>query len=277
MHPRRRGWFQTEHGETRRAIRAQWARRAIRAHRLAKADSARYGQHVTSPWRTLLLVALTAFVLDQWTKLLAVKHLTPGFAVARLARDTGERPEVAPPLEDQEDIVRRMSPLEDLLAFSVSSRAPCSSRGARCPSVRVFDGFWSFRYTENPGAAWSVFSTLDQRLRVPLLVGVSLASLVMILLYARSLGEGQDLSRVALAMIAGGALGNMVDRLRLGYVIDFIDWYAGSRHWPTFNVADAAISVGVGLLGLAKLLEGRSRARAPADVETNDGLAGPMP
>jgi signal peptidase II len=62
---------------------------------------------------------------------------------------------------------------------------------------------------------------------------------------------------VALALVFGGALGNLVDRLHLTYVIDFIDWHVGDAHWPTFNVADAAITVGVGLLMLEWLREAR--------------------
>ena len=238
---------------------------------------ARYGQSMRSRWRTLMLMALIALLLDQWTKLLAVKHLTPAHALEQLERRTGVKPVKMPSIREQEALVAEMSAADDVRAFFAGTRAPCSSAGARCPSIRVIDGFWSFRYTENPGAAWSIFSTLGPGFRIPLLVSVPLFALLMIALYARSLGEEQRLALSALGVIAGGALGNVVDRLRLGYVIDFIDWYAGSSHWPTFNIADTAISVGIGLLGLATLREPRRGVGSTFPARSNDGLAGPMP
>jgi signal peptidase II len=77
---------------------------------------------------------------------------------------------------------------------------------------------------------------------------VSIAAMIFIINYFKKTTAGQWLLRLALALVFGGAIGNFIDRLHLSYVIDFIDWYVGSTHWPTFNVADAAISSGVGLL-----------------------------
>jgi signal peptidase II len=68
--------------------------------------------------------------------------------------------------------------------------------------------------------------------------------------------RGQLLMRVALVLIIGGALGNFIDRLNIGYVIDFIDWHYGAKHWPTFNIADVWISVGVGLMLIDMLTQG---------------------
>ena len=80
----------------------------------------------------------------------------------------------------------------------------------------------------------------------------------------------QKLTQAALILIAGGAIGNLIDRIQIGYVIDFIDWHIGEHHWPTFNVADISISVGVGLIvidGIRQTIRDVKAARAaqPSD------------
>ncbi len=203
-------------------------------------------------WPILAAIALSVVFLDQWSKFLAVKHLTPGLAQVALAREgrtVSSHDEVA-------GAVSRLSAGEQLAAFFGEVRSPCDGGGAYlCPEVRVVDGFWSWRYAENKGAAWSMFARLGDSLRLPLLIGVSSLAVVFILGFVRQLEPGQTLLFWALSLVLGGAAGNLVDRVYLGYVIDFILWYRGSFYWPTFNVADAAISVGVGLIGLVSVLD----------------------
>ena len=112
-------------------------------------------------------------------------------------------------------------------------------------AVMVSKNFWHFRYMENRGAVWGLLSSTEAAWRTPMFVTLSIAGLFVLgLLYKRS-RPTERLLRTALALVFGGALGNLLDRLRLGYVVDFIDWHWFSRFtWPTFNVADAAISVG---------------------------------
>jgi len=107
---------------------------------------------------------------------------------------------------------------------------------------------WRMIYVENPGAAWSLFRNLTEGTRTALFTVISLAAVAFILGYYRRLREGQRYHQLALALLLSGAVGNFIDRLARRYVIDFIDWYAGSYHWPTFNVADSLIVVGVALL-----------------------------
>ena len=118
-------------------------------------------------------------------------------------------------------------------------------------TIAVVDDFWHFRYLENPGAAWGFLSTAPAWFRGPFFVSVSLLAMLLIVLYYRSLRSEQILLRSALALVFGGAVGNFIDRIRLGYVVDFIDWhwYSGP-HWPTFNIADSCICVGVMLMVL---------------------------
>ena len=125
----------------------------------------------------------------------------------------------------------------------------------------VIDGFWSWRYAENPGAAWSFAATWPLEVRRLFFPLVSIVAVVMILHYYRRLLAAQRMLAWALSFVMAGALGNFTDRLLRGYVIDFIDWHANdhawlrpSAHFPTFNVADVCINVGVGLIILDSLL-----------------------
>ncbi|MGQ0505967.1 MAG: signal peptidase II [Myxococcaceae bacterium] len=130
-------------------------------------------------------------------------------------------------------------------------------------SHSVVPSYWDFRYVENPGAAWGMLADLPPRVREPFFHVVSLLAIAFIGWLFRGVDAGQRLLQVALSLVMGGALGNVIDRVCRGYVIDFIDWHWRSNaqlRWPTFNVADAAICVGVTLMLLESL---RARNRAP--------------
>jgi signal peptidase II len=115
-------------------------------------------------------------------------------------------------------------------------------------SVAVIDGLIDLTYVRNRGAAFGLLS--DARLpHQSILLGiVGIAALVAIVVYAVRLPARSWLPQTALALVMGGAVGNLIDRAWHGYVIDFVDVYWGAHHWPAFNVADSAISVGVALL-----------------------------
>jgi signal peptidase II len=128
----------------------------------------------------------------------------------------------------------------------------------------VIPGFFNIIHTENRGAAFSLFAGLDSEWRTFFLVGVSAAALILIatLLWrpsAGGLGSSQYV-RLGLSLVLGGALGNMYDRITRGAVTDFLELYVGDYHWPAFNVADSAITVGACLVLLDML---RSRRPAP--------------
>jgi signal peptidase II len=199
-------------------------------------------------WRTLIAVALTVFAVDQWTKLLVVKHLTPAFAIEA----KGKRPVATLSTDEREEILENTG-VVDQIRYYFNASKPCAQLPTQCPRVRVIEGFWDWHYEENPGAAWSIFARADERFRVIFLCTVSIAALGFIIGFIRKLSDSQRHVVFALSLVAGGAVGNLLDRLRLGYVIDFISWYAGSYRWPTFNVADSAISTGVALLALSML------------------------
>lgn len=211
--------------------------------------SAGYDAPVTWRYKVLVAIALAVTLADQASKYLAVKHLTPGIANASVA-DGRVRT-----LEERDRILEKIGLFEGLRLFFTEVEEPCQGNRRLCREVKVVDGFWSWRYAENKGAAWSLFARTGDAFRVPFLVGVSILAVVFIVNFVRKLEEDQKMLLIALSLICGGALGNLIDRIYLGYVIDFIDWYVGRSHWPTFNVADAAISVGVGLIGLNMILD----------------------
>ena len=128
-------------------------------------------------------------------------------------------------------------------------------------SLTVWKHFFNITYVRNQGAAFGMLASSS--LRLPFFIAVALLAALGILWYFRRLRPEQRLLQFSLALIFSGALGNLLDRIRLGEVIDFLDahWYA--HHWPAFNVADSAITVGVALLLVDLWREERSRKNAP--------------
>ena len=120
-------------------------------------------------------------------------------------------------------------------------------------SIPVLDDFFHITYVRNRGAAFSFLS--DASWRLPFFIGVSLVAAVAIMVAFHKLRDDQKLAQVSLAMIFSGAVGNLIDRVRLGEVIDFLDVHWYQHHWPAFNVADSLICVGVFLLAVDMLLE----------------------
>lgn len=118
--------------------------------------------------------------------------------------------------------------------------------------VVVIPGFFHLVHVRNSGAAFGMLADAAPWLRATVLVGISsfavLAVIFMLWKAAASSVYGGNLLRAGLALILGGAVGNIHDRLAYGNVVDFLDFFIGSWHWYTFNVADAAICVGTGLL-----------------------------
>jgi signal peptidase II len=114
----------------------------------------------------------------------------------------------------------------------------------------VVDGLIHLTYVRNRGAAFGILSEAELPYQSLLFSLVSAVALLAIAAYAWRLPPASRLPRLALSLVIGGAVGNLIDRIRLGYVIDFVDVFWKSYHWPAFNLADSAISVGVVLLVL---------------------------
>jgi signal peptidase II len=115
-------------------------------------------------------------------------------------------------------------------------------------SVQVIPNFFSITHVENTGAAFSLFADWSPRVRVPLLVGFSSAAMVVVGYLLWTSAKKFTFSGLALALILGGAIGNLYDRLLFGRVIDFLHVYIGSHMWPDFNLADSSIVCGATII-----------------------------
>ena len=122
-------------------------------------------------------------------------------------------------------------------------------------SITVIEGFFNITYLRNKGAAFGMLA--NSSFRLPFFILVSTVAVVVIMFVIKRLREDQRLAAVSLSLIYSGALGNLIDRVRLGEVIDFLDVHWRGHHWPAFNVADSAICVGVFLLAIDMIREER--------------------
>jgi signal peptidase II len=174
-------------------------------------------------------MALGVIVLDQWTKYLVVRELTTRF---------DDRPTVGERLS----AMYGEPPSQGFDGLHYRSKR----------YITVSESFFRLRYAENPGAAWGLFRTLPPNVRGPLFHVVSIGAVVLISWYFSKLSGKNPQERWALwglPLVLGGAVGNYIDRVARAFVIDFLEahWYDKAA-WPSFNVADSAIVVGVGLL-----------------------------
>lgn len=132
---------------------------------------------------------------------------------------------------------------------------------ARWESIPVIPGFFDIVHTHNRGVAFGMFNNLPESMRILFLVALAVAIVIGLIWWAHNnLPRFGD--RIAVACIVGGAIGNLVDRIRIGEVVDFLDVYLGSHHWPAFNVADSAITVGAGVLMAVLLRRRKERTEA---------------
>lgn len=115
-------------------------------------------------------------------------------------------------------------------------------------SVDVVPGLFRLTHVQNQGAAFGLFSESPSEWKVAMLILFSVAALAVVSALLWKNGNAMNATAVALSLVFGGALGNLWDRVASGRVIDFLDFYVGSHHWPAFNVADSAIVVGAVLL-----------------------------
>jgi signal peptidase II len=112
-------------------------------------------------------------------------------------------------------------------------------------TIAIIPGLFSLTHVHNPGGAFGFLAGMNAELRSLLFLAVSLLAAGLILYFYWQAAGRQRLLSAGLALVFGGAIGNLVDRFRFGIVVDFLDFYIGSLHWPAFNVADSAITVGV--------------------------------
>jgi signal peptidase II len=129
--------------------------------------------------------------------------------------------------------------------------------------VTIIPNVLDFTHVQNTGAAFGLLNAADFPYKSGVMIVIAALALIAISLYARQLGSHERLSRYGLALILGGAFGNLIDRTVSGYVVDFVDVYWGDAHFWAFNVADAAITIGAVLVLLEMLGLGRQHASHP--------------
>jgi signal peptidase II len=122
-------------------------------------------------------------------------------------------------------------------------------------SLTVIPGLFDITHIHNPGGAFGFLADSGPGVRKLVFFFVSLMALVLIFWFYIKTPPTHRFLAVGFAMIFGGAVGNLIDRIRFGKVVDFLDFYLGPYHWPAFNVADSAISIGIGIFLLHLVLK----------------------
>ena len=123
----------------------------------------------------------------------------------------------------------------------------------------VVDGFFNIIHVRNPGAAFGFLAGASPAFRSVFFLALTLAAILLILHYLRQTGIDKLSLVFSLALILAGAVGNLIDRIRFGEVVDFLDVYVGAYHWPAFNVADASISTGAAVLAISLFARRKER------------------
>ena len=128
-------------------------------------------------------------------------------------------------------------------------------------SVEIIPGYLRLSYWENSGVAFGLFNEVTSSWKPYILAAMAIVAVIVIVIYGMRMPTNRKLLQLSLAVMIGGILGNFVDRLIRGYVVDFIDFHIhNSFYWPTFNIADSAITIGIALLLIDTL-------KSPADGE----------
>ena len=134
-------------------------------------------------------------------------------------------------------------------------------------SVPVIKGFFNLVHVRNRGMAFGFMNRPDMDFGFWILVSATILAIALLLFWFYRMEDEGNWTTLGLSLILGGALGNLIDRIRLHEVVDFLDFYVGTYHWPAFNVADAAITVGAIIVGLCLLLTAPSKKTvSPSDV-----------
>ena len=144
-----------------------------------------------------------------------------------------------------------------IVALDQATKALVRARLPLYESVTVIPGFFDLTHVRNTGAAFGMLNGVDFAYKPAVMVIVALIALGAVASYALTLPSTQQIARYGLALILGGAVGNLIDRATVGYVVDFVDVYWRGIHFWAFNVADSAITVGVILMLLDVLGVGR--------------------
>jgi signal peptidase II len=127
-------------------------------------------------------------------------------------------------------------------------------------SKKIIDGFFNFTYVQNPGAAFGFLANAHESIRKPLFLFIPVLACFWLVVLLWKTKDNNLILSAAYTLILAGAVGNLIDRFSLGYVVDFFDFYVGDWHFPAFNVADSCITVAAFLLIWDFICEIRNKA-----------------
>ncbi len=144
-----------------------------------------------------------------------------------------------------------------VMSLDQATKAMIVSRFRLNEILPVIGGVFNITYVRNTGAAFGILQNANPVFRVPFFIIVPLVALIAIAMIFKKIADADAKLSVALSLVIGGALGNLVDRLRFGFVVDFLDFHWRVYHFPSFNVADSSICIGVGILMLDLLAQER--------------------
>jgi len=130
--------------------------------------------------------------------------------------------------------------------------------------VEVIHGFFNLTHVRNTGGAFGIFGGERGGLGSLLFVVISFIAIGCILFFFIKIKEDEKTFYLSFSLIFAGAIGNLIDRLRYGEVIDFLEFYLSSYHWPAFNIADSAICIGIGLMALELLILDKKKSKSPS-------------
>lgn len=154
-------------------------------------------------------------------------------------------------------IRRLVSIVTSIILLDQATKALVIKQMSEGESIPIIDGLLSLTFVFNPGAAFGFLSSASEAFRVPFFFLISLVAMgVVLFIYFKGARENL-LLQIGLSLVLGGAAGNLIDRILFKKVIDFIDVYYKQFHWPAFNVADSAITIGVCILIVDMVLTGR--------------------
>lgn len=150
-----------------------------------------------------------------------------------------------------------------IIALDQITKSAVMARFSLHETLTVIPGLFNLVYVMNPGAAFGFLADASPTFRYVFFVGVTIAAAGLIVYYLVKSNPRNRLLAGSLTLIFGGAVGNLIDRIRFGAVVDFLDVYLGASHWPAFNVADSAITVGAILMIWEMLRNRKSKPTSP--------------
>jgi signal peptidase II len=149
-----------------------------------------------------------------------------------------------------------------IVALDQITKSAITTRFVLHEAYPVIPGFLNLVYVMNPGAAFGFLANASETFRYVFFTGITVLAIGLIVYYLVKSNPRDLLLAGSLTLIFGGAVGNLIDRIRFGAVVDFLDVYLGGAHWPAFNVADSAITVGAILMIWELILNRKNRQAA---------------